>query len=33
MAILKGLHAKLVAEQVKEALTSLGYAFFDGNKK
>ena len=33
MAILKGLHAKLVAEQVKEALASLGYAFFDGNKK
>ena len=33
MAIIKGLHAKLVAEQVKEALTSQGHTFFDGNKE
>jgi len=30
MAVIKGLHAYLIKEQVEEAMNKLGYAFFDG---
>tara|TARA_Y100000593_G_scaffold90977_1_gene178641 strand:- start:625 stop:1257 length:633 start_codon:yes stop_codon:yes gene_type:complete len=32
MAIIKGLHAQLIKEQLKNALEKKGYVFFDGNK-
>ena len=32
MARICGLHANLVAEQIKRTFDSLGYAFFDGNR-
>ena len=33
MAIIRGMHARLIKEQVETALKRKGYAFFDGNKK
>ena len=33
MAIIKGLHAQLIKEQLENALKKKGHAFFDGNKK
>tara|TARA_R100000388_G_C7226396_1_gene152001 strand:+ start:341 stop:967 length:627 start_codon:yes stop_codon:yes gene_type:complete len=32
MAIIKGLHAKITSELLKDVLEEKGYAFFDGNK-
>ena len=32
MAIIKGLHARLTAELLKDTLEDKGYVFFDGNK-
>ena len=33
MALIKGLTAKLIKEQIELSLDNKGYAFFDGNKK
>ena len=30
MSIIKGLHAKLIAEQIKSAMENKGYVFFEG---
>ena len=33
MAIIRGMHARLIKEQIEDALKRKGHVFFDGNKK
>jgi len=33
MAIIRGMHARLIKEKIETTLKGKGYAFFDGNKK